>query len=103
MGADWSQAWPVTSLDECLPVTPDHVEDGRAAMQREDVIRRLAYLVRHDHTAAAMCVGWLAQEASTEALEACVELAEGSSAVRPQGDHLSIVRERYGVPPRRTP
>ena len=71
-------------------------------MQREDTLRRLAYLVRHDHHTATMLVGWLVQNASTETLEAALELAEGSAAVLPLGDHLAIVRERYGTWPRQS-
>lgn len=72
-------------------------------MTREDTLRRLAYLVRHDHHTATMVVGWLLQNSPQETLEAALELAEGSAAVLPLGDHLSVVRERYGTWPRRTP
>lgn len=64
-------------------------------MTREDVVRRLAYLVRHDHHTACMMVGWFVQNCDQETLEAALELAEGSAAVMPLGDHLALVRERY--------
>lgn len=65
---------------------------------REDVLRRLAYLVRHDHATACAVVGYLVQDTASEGLQDALTLAEGFAPVIPLDDHLALVRERYGPP-----
>ena len=68
-------------------------------MQREDVIRELASLVRTDHWAAAFVVGWLIRDASSEDLsELLAALREQIPRIHHVG-HLAAYDERWAPYP----
>lgn len=71
-------------------------------MQRSDVLRELAAIVRRDHHSAAFAVGWLAKDCSTEALEDLLTAIREEWPPTTRPGHLAVYEERWGVVPRTT-
>lgn len=73
-------------------------------MDRTDVIREIAALVRRDHWAAAFAVGYLTHEVPTEVLSDLLEGLRDRPGPRDLPNHLELYKERWGLvggqPPR---
>ena len=65
-------------------------------MQRNDVLREIAALVRGNHWAGCFAVGYLARDASTEVLEDLAAALRESPGPRDTPDHLKAYEERWG-------
>lgn len=70
-------------------------------MNRTDTLRRISAICRGDFGACLWALGYVSLDMPQHALEELLEALEEFLRVNPTpllGDHLVLVRERFGIP-----